>query len=210
VERARKKVAMTTSKRKRPSDTTIATQKESETDPFQFLKDLDDTLRQTSKSKFPKFSAPHLFSYRANAVESDLNMYATEHLEPRNDHEHVPQQTQSSSATTTTTSSSTLVSGNDTVTTSSQIVTASDIQELKMLMGKVYTITKRSSKDLKVRHSLLISSLASHNGTKRKQSSVDLHALRRSTCNVFVRLCSGQECSSGTDTTDGKIRFLTV
>ena len=171
----RKKVATTRSKRKRPSDTTISAQKETEADPFQFLKDLDDTLRQTSKSKFLNFPAVHFVLYLANAVESDLNMYATEHLEPRNDHEHVPQQTQSSTAATTTTSSSTRVNENDTATTSSQIVTTNDIQELKMLMGKVYMITKRSSKDLKVRKLFLIYYLASHNGEKRKESRVDLH-----------------------------------
>ena len=177
----RKKVAMTTSKRKRPSDTTTGAQKEPETDPFQFLKDLDDILQQTSKSKFSDFPAVHFFSYLANAVESDLTMYATEHLEPRNDHEHVPQQTQSSTATTTTSSSSTRVNGSDNATTSSQIVTANDIQELKMLMGKVYTITKRSSKDLKVRKLFLIYYLASHNGEKRKESRVDLHQSHLST-----------------------------
>ena len=165
----RKKVAMTTSKRKRPSDTTVGAQKEPETDPFQFLKDLDDILQQTSKSKFSHFPAVHFFSYLANAVEPDLNMYATEHLEPRNDPEHVPQQAQSSTATTTTASSSARVNENDNAMASSQIVTANDIQELKMLMGKVYTITKRSSKDLKVRSLCLIYYLASRNEEKRRE-----------------------------------------
>ena len=152
----RKKAAMTTSKRKRPSGTTIATQKEPETDPFQFLKDLDDTLRQTSKSRLSNFSMLHFFTHLTNAVESHVNMHSVEHLEPRNNQEHESQQIQLSTAPTTTATSLTRVNGNDTATASSQIVTANDIQELKTLMGKVYTITKRSSKDLKVRQPVSI------------------------------------------------------